>query len=66
MPREQTEYVKESAYRRIRGAWVTLRNTPFCSANHVHGMDGPWQRLAADWFNSATLWKVFGLCPNCL
>jgi hypothetical protein len=61
MSRPDSNYVIESAYRRIQEAWKRLREAGFDTPNHEHRDDGPWKRKAAEWFNSSTLWKVFGL-----
>jgi hypothetical protein len=61
MARPDTDFVVGSAYRRIAQAWERLREAGFEPATHERVNDGPWQRRSAQWFNSATLWKVFRL-----
>lgn len=61
MSRPDSNYVVASTQRRIAEAWRLLRDAGFDTPNHERRDDGPWQRLAAQWFNSSTLWKVFGL-----
>jgi hypothetical protein len=57
----RSNYAIQSAHRRIEGAWEQLREAGFDTENHERYNNGPWQRLAAQWFNAATLWKVFRL-----
>jgi hypothetical protein len=61
MSRPDSAFVIASAQRRIAAAWRQLREAGFDAHNHERWDDGPWQRKAAQWFNSSTLWKVFGL-----
>jgi hypothetical protein len=61
MSRPDSAYVIESTWRRINQAWKRLRDAGFDIESHQQRDDGPWHRVAAQWFNSATLWKVFGL-----
>jgi hypothetical protein len=50
-----------NSLRRIEEAWERLREAGADIENHQRREDYRWQLKAIEWFNSATLWKVFGL-----